>query len=120
VKTDLSFSIKHRGLQKTVDETHVSDWLSVGARDQIYLALRLAVSRYLAASGVHLPFILDDPLITSDDDRFVGTMDFILKELAKAHQVIVLTCHGERHQRWLHHIPERYRKRIQLSRLCLE
>lgn len=117
IKPDLSFSITHRGLRTTLDQTHVDGLLSVGARDQIYLALRLAISQYLSSSGIHLPVILDDALITSDDDRFVDTMNFVLKELTGNHQIIILTCHEKRHQWWLDHIPKDYRNRIQISRL---
>lgn len=117
VHPDLSFSISHRGLRTTLDQTHVDGLLSVGARDQIYLALRLAISQYLSASGIHLPFILDDALITSDDDRFVDTMNFVLKELTENHQVIILTCHEKRHQWWLDHVTKDHRNRIQVSKL---
>jgi len=118
IKPNLSFSIHHRELQTTLDQTHVNGLLSVGARDQIYLALRLAVSQYLSASGSHLPFILDDALITADDDRFVNTMNFVLKELSERHQVIILTCHEKRHQWWLDHIPKGCKDRIRISRLA--
>ena len=117
IKPDLSFSIRHRGLQTELDRNQVNGLLSVGARDQVYLALRLAVSQYLSASGIHLPFILDDALITIDDDRFLETMDFILKELTKTHQVIILTCHEKRHQWWLDQLSARDKGRIQISRL---
>ncbi len=117
VKPDLSFSIHHKGLQTTLDPTHVDGLLSVGARDQIYLALRVAISQHLSAAGTHLPFILDDPLITSDDDQFVETMNFIVKTLTKTHQVIILTCHEKRHRWWLDHLSKRYKNRIEVAKL---
>jgi len=117
IKPDFSFSLNHRELRTRLDQAHVDGLLSVGVRDQIYLALRLAISQYLSASGIHLPFILDDPLITSDDDRFVDTMNFVTKELTENHQIVILTCHEKRHQWWLDHIPKGHRNRVQISRL---
>lgn len=117
IKPDFSFSLNHRGLRTRLDQAHVDGLLSVGVRDQIYLSLRLAISQYLSASGIHLPFILDDPLITSDDDRFVDTMNFVTKELTENHQIVILTCHENRHQWWLDHIPKGHRNRVQISRL---
>ncbi|MBW2123909.1 MAG: hypothetical protein JRH07_18990 [Deltaproteobacteria bacterium] len=117
VNPDLSFSINHRGLRTTLDQAHVDGLLSVGARDQIYLALRLTIGQYLSASGIHLPFILDDALITSDDERFAQTMNFIIKDLTGDHQIILLTCHEKRHQWWLNQVPREYRGRVEVSRL---
>ena len=117
IKPDLSFSMDHTGLGAALDQKHVDGLLSVGTRDQIYLVLRLAISQYLSISGICLPFILDDSLITSDDDRFVGTMNFVVRELSKKHQVIMLTCHEKRHRWWLDHIPKSSRARVYLSKL---
>jgi len=41
---------------------------------------------------------MDDPFITSDDERFIDGMKFIISELANEHQVILLTCHKNRHE----------------------
>jgi len=117
IKPDLSFSIHHTGLGKALDQKHVDELLSVGARDRIYLVLRLAISQYLSNSEISLPFILDDSLITSDDERFVDTMNFVVGDLSKKHQVIMLTCHEKRHRWWLDHVAKSCRARIHLSTL---
>ena len=64
--------------------------LSSGARDQLYLALRLAVCETLAGAK-EAPLILDDPFLTSDDastERGIA----LLKEIGRKRQVILLTC----------------------------
>src|SRR5690606_32733871 len=45
------------------------DDMSEGTLDQLYLALRLAALDLRRAAGVDLPVILDDVLMTSDDQR---------------------------------------------------
>ncbi|MGH9868267.1 MAG: AAA family ATPase [Candidatus Polarisedimenticolia bacterium] len=98
--TDLSFTVKHIPTGRTLDSRQVDGHASSGARDQIHLAVRLAVSEYLSAAGVHLPFILDDPFVAFDDERFSRAMEFLLDELGRHHQIIVLSCHEARHRQW--------------------
>ena len=61
---------------------------SEGTVDQIYLALRLAVSRELTPDA---PFILDDALVRFDDARHAAAME-ILKEEGENRQIILFTC----------------------------
>lgn len=46
----------------------VPEQLSQGARDQLYLAMRLAVADLLAGNA-RLPFVLDDPFVNWDEER---------------------------------------------------
>ncbi|HRO60306.1 MAG TPA: hypothetical protein PK177_14260, partial [Burkholderiaceae bacterium] len=66
--------------------------LSEGTRDQLYLALRLAALDLRRAAGVDLPVILDDVLMTSDDER-TRLMLQALAGFSRAGQVIVFTHH---------------------------
>ena len=63
--------------------------LSYGARDQLYIALRLGIARLLAADTV-LPFVFDDPFLNCDAERLakIGTS---LRLLANERQVILLS-----------------------------
>ncbi len=63
--------------------------ISQGARDQLYLAVRVAVAQELSGQ-VRLPFVLDDPFATFDDARLAAAYE-VLQELAREHQFIVLT-----------------------------
>ena len=75
--------------------------LSVGARDQVYLAVRLAITDFLS-SGFQLPLICDEPFAQADDIRFANGMD-VLQMVSEQRQVIVLTCHELRHREWATH-----------------
>lgn len=66
--------------------------LSRGTREQIFLALRLAVIRQYRTQGVILPVILDDPLVNFDDDRTEQMLEVLAME-AEQQPIIYLTCH---------------------------
>ena len=94
---DLSFTVIPAEGASPIDRKMIEAQQSVGARHQIYLAVRLALTDYLSAAGKSLPVILDDPFATSDDDRFLSGMSFLCREFQKNHQLIILTCHRQRH-----------------------
>ncbi len=71
---------------------------SDGTIDQLYLALRLAVSEELTPDA---PLVLDDALVRFDDARLSSAMN-ILKEEAKEKQVILFTCQGREADREKH------------------
>ena len=98
--TDLTFTVQHVHSGQRLDQKALDAHASAGARDQIYLAVRLAVSEYLSSSGVRLPFILDDPFASFDDERFARAMEFLLEDAGRDHQIIVLSCHETRHRAW--------------------
>ncbi|MBQ3000517.1 MAG: AAA family ATPase [Oscillospiraceae bacterium] len=72
------------------DETtlHSSRFRSDGTVDQLYLALRLAVSKTLSPAA---PLVLDDALVRFDDVRLKAALT-LLREEAKNKQVLLFTC----------------------------
>lgn len=66
--------------------------ISQGTRDQIYLALRLAILDHLDADQEHLPIILDEAFVNWDAKRR-GRAFEILSEMAETRQVFLFTCH---------------------------
>jgi len=66
--------------------------MSEGTRDQLYLALRLAAIELHQASHEPMPLILDDLLITFDDDRARAILP-MLRNLAGTTQVLLFTHH---------------------------
>ena len=70
------------------DTLHSSLWRSDGTVDQLYFALRLAVSEELTPDA---PLVLDDAFVRFDDTRLAAAMD-ILKEAGEHKQVILFTC----------------------------
>lgn len=64
-------------------------FLSTGTRDQLYLALRVAMAEFFAG-GSSCPLIFDDPCVNFDTDRLFNTVD-LLKRISSEHQIIILT-----------------------------
>ncbi|MBO4734057.1 MAG: hypothetical protein J5662_06220 [Clostridia bacterium] len=71
---------------------HDIEYLSRGTKDQVYLALRLAVAS-LITEKEPLPVILDDSLSQYDDKRFSLALEF-LKNYAENTQIALFTCHN--------------------------
>lgn len=67
--------------------------LSVGTRDQLFLALRLAAVEESIAGGCRLPFLADDLFVNFDDKRSAAGFQ-VLAELATKTQVLFFTHHG--------------------------
>ncbi len=65
-------------------------YFSSGTKDQLYLAVRLAVSQLLTPGT---PLILDDALVRFDDVRLRKAMT-VLQQEAKKRQVLLFTCQG--------------------------
>ena len=76
---------------------HESAFLSTGTLDQLYLSLRLAVCRLALPEGSTCPLILDDALVSFDDERCERALE-MLAGLARERQVIVFTCHERERQ----------------------
>jgi uncharacterized protein YhaN len=66
-------------------------YLSQGTVDQLYLALRLAVAETVLPEGQTCPLILDDALVSFDDQRLALALD-LLADLAKDRQILLFTC----------------------------
>ncbi|MBM3327953.1 MAG: hypothetical protein FJY67_00580 [Calditrichaeota bacterium] len=97
----LTFTVLDTATGKRHSSHEVEAVLSTGARDEVFLAARLGIARYLSRSAVGpMPVVLDEPLAAVDDDKFISGMRFFLNSLSRQHQVLVMSCHEERH-RWL-------------------
>lgn len=110
----LDFTVRRISDQMVVDKTRIDESLSTGAKDQVYLAARLACAAEVSCAEP-VPIILDDALIAFDDRRFETALQYLVEEVAGSRQVIMLSCHRSRHerlagQRW-------FQDRIELIRL---
>ena len=80
----------------TTDEafgTKESEYLSRGAEEQLYLAMRLAIAELITNEGEKLPIFADDPLSQYDDGRVKKAFAF-LKDYSRDKQMIMFTCHS--------------------------
>lgn len=67
--------------------------LSQGAREQLFLCLRLALANSYGKRGIELPLILDDVLVNFDVRRAKAAAAVLRDFAVTGHQVIVFTCH---------------------------
>ncbi len=63
--------------------------LSVGTIDQLYLALRLAITSEIAKE--ELPIILDEAFAYYDDERLENILQYLCSNFSK-NQIIIFTC----------------------------
>jgi DNA repair exonuclease SbcCD ATPase subunit len=96
---DLNLLLKRRGDSETIDSSKFKERMSVGTREQLHWLARVVISRYLSKDNP-LPIVLDEPFSESDDERFLRIMEFVVDVLTRDHQVIIFSCHRQRHQ-WL-------------------
>lgn len=97
--SDLNLLLKRRGDNDTIDSSKFKERMSVGTREQLHWLARVVISRYLSKDNP-LPIVLDEPFSESDDERFLRIMQFVVDVLTRDHQVIIFSCHRQRHQ-WL-------------------
>lgn len=75
--------------------------LSRGTRHQAALALRLALIKTRLQKGLHVPLILDDVFITSDDSRATAVVELLSEIAAAGQQIIFFTCQKDVHDLFL-------------------
>ena len=66
--------------------------LSSGTRDQIYLAIRLALAEQYSRKIEALPLLMDDIMVNYDLDRLASSVEMI-NELSDSQQIFIFTCH---------------------------
>lgn len=89
--TAMSFTRQFQALAQGDAGLKSAQLLSQGTADQIYLALRLALSQLALPGSEPAPLILDDALVTFDDHRLKLALE-VLGELARERQVLLFTC----------------------------
>jgi DNA repair exonuclease SbcCD ATPase subunit len=70
-----------------------AQFLSAGALDQLYLAVRLAICELVLPPEEPVPIILDDALTNFDDERCVLALQWLRREAAHR-QILLFSCHS--------------------------
>ncbi len=70
----------------------VGETTSQGTKEQVYLALRLAIVNHLDTGRERLPIFMDETLVNWDAWRRDRALD-LLRDLAAERQVFIFTCH---------------------------
>ena len=115
---DLSFVVHDSQTDRDIPSDKIDQVLSGGAHDEIFLAARLGVASYLTCDSKDtLPIVLDEPFSSVDDDKFLSGMEFLLDTLSRKHQLLLLSCHEQRHRYLERKLPDLYADRINLIHL---
>lgn len=77
--------------------------LSGGTREQLFLAIRLAMIEHFTDQGVELPIVLDDILVNFDEQRTRAAIEELLRQTGDNQQILFFTCHQ--------HLAEMFRQR---------
>jgi uncharacterized protein YhaN len=67
--------------------------LSGGTREQLFLAIRMAMVRELARKGIELPMVLDDVFVNFDQARTEAAVETLVDFASDNQQVLFFTCH---------------------------
>jgi uncharacterized protein YhaN len=102
---------------RPVTRTDLAASVSTGAREQLHLVARLATLRHLGTGPKGLPLLLDDPLVGTDDERFAAVLGFLLEDVLVERPALLVSCHEERHERWLAALPAALAARVRRVRL---
>ena len=89
--------------------TVAAESLSTGAREQLYLAIRLAIMSHLDQDRERLPVFIDEALVNWDAVRR-GRGFQLLREVSETRQVFVMTCH----EQWAKELTDTGANRIDL------
>jgi|GEM_PF-1546500 len=68
-------------------------WLSRGTREQLFVAIRLALVTSFERDGTLLPLILDDVFVNYDTKRSYSTAKTFLDFASQGRQIFLFTCH---------------------------
>ncbi len=113
---DLSLSVRRKGQKEALNEWQMNAQLSTGMREQLHWLARMAVLRFLSDNKA-LPIILDEPFSEFDDERFLKIMRFLINSIARHNQVIIFTCHQQRHEWLMDQLDPPERDNVELCRL---
>jgi len=84
--TDLSINVKAPETGQIIS----ARGLSSGAGDQLYLALRVELTRLMSNLHEIVPLFMDDPFVNFDRPRLIKVLDF-LAGLSQTYQVLMFT-----------------------------
>ena len=80
-----------------IDDEQGGSWrmeeLSNGTREQLFLAICLAIVAEFRQKGMQLPMVLDDILVNFDEERTAAAIDTLKAFADGGQQVLLFTCH---------------------------
>ena len=75
------------------DRTFGIHELSGGTREQLFVAIRMALVKEFSQRGIELPMVMDDLFVNFDQDRTEAAVDSLVDYANSGQQVLFFTCH---------------------------
>jgi DNA repair protein SbcC/Rad50 len=97
--TELRLTVRRRGQRDLLNDWQMLNQLSGGTREQVHCLARMAVVRFLS-KNYRLPIVMDEPFSEFDDERFLKIMRFLINNMLSQNQIIIFSCHQQRHD-WM-------------------
>jgi uncharacterized protein YhaN len=84
---------KHLYVDDDAGDSRPAERLSGGTREQLFLAIRLAMVKAFSNNGIELPMVLDDVTVNFDQQRSEAAADTLLDFTREGQQLLVFTSH---------------------------
>ena len=84
---------KHLYVDDDGGDSRPAERLSGGTREQLFLAIRLAMVKSFSNNGIELPMVLDDVTVNFDQQRSEAAADTLLDFTREGQQLLVFTSH---------------------------
>ena len=84
---------KHLYVDDDAGDSRPAERLSGGTREQLFLAIRLAMVKAFSNNGVELPMVLDDVTVNFDQQRSDAAASTLLDFTQEGQQLLVFTSH---------------------------
>lgn len=114
--SNLRLTVRRKGMRDSLGDWQLVNQVSGGVREQVHLLARMAVARFLS-KDLSLPIVLDEPFSEFDDERFTRIMKFLLASMLKNNQIILFSCHQQRHKWLLSQLDLRERDQVNICHL---
>eukprot|EP00456_Euglypha_rotunda_P035000 TRINITY_DN269_c0_g1_i2.p1 TRINITY_DN269_c0_g1~~TRINITY_DN269_c0_g1_i2.p1 ORF type:complete len:1054 (+),score=335.62 TRINITY_DN269_c0_g1_i2:9680-12841(+) len=84
---------KHLYVDDDAGDSRPAERLSGGTREQLFLAIRLAMVKAFSNNGIELPMVLDDVTVNFDQQRSEAAADTLIDFTREGQQLLVFTSH---------------------------
>jgi uncharacterized protein YhaN len=84
---------KHLYVDVDSGEALPAEKLSGGTREQLFLAIRLAMVKAFSNNGIELPMVLDDVTVNFDQQRSEAAVEALMGFTQSGQQLLVFTSH---------------------------
>jgi DNA repair exonuclease SbcCD ATPase subunit len=96
-------------------ELSESEQVSIGIRAQLDWLARLAIC-LLISINYPLPIVIDETFCELDDATFLRIMHFLMDNVARENQIIVMSCHRVRYQWMLQNLSDEQKQLVAICR----